>query len=121
MANMVYFLCCHSRKELRTKEINRDNVIQLGRAVPSNTIDPSRVTELSWRPRSTYRDRLFRDAIDKHDVFMDRVFLYKGFLSDEECEHLISLVRPYSIRLLGIYICVAPHENESDNPSHIRL
>ncbi|KAF5816115.1 hypothetical protein HanXRQr2_Chr03g0130771 [Helianthus annuus] len=22
---------------------------------------------------------------------MDRVFLYKGFLSDEECEHLISL------------------------------
>ncbi|KAJ0471224.1 putative procollagen-proline 4-dioxygenase [Helianthus annuus] len=59
-----------SRKELRTKEINRDNVIQLGRAVPSNTIDPSRVTELSWRPR---------------------VFLYKGFLSDEECEHLISL------------------------------
>ncbi|KAM0023830.1 putative procollagen-proline 4-dioxygenase [Helianthus debilis subsp. tardiflorus] len=59
-----------SRKEPRTKEINRDNVIQLGHAVPSNTIDPSRVTELSWRPR---------------------VFLYKGFLSDEECKHLISL------------------------------
>ncbi|KAI3800177.1 hypothetical protein L1987_35487 [Smallanthus sonchifolius] len=31
------------------------------------------------------------DAIDKHDVSMNRVFLYNGFLSDEECEHLISL------------------------------
>ncbi|MFS7975460.1 hypothetical protein Hanom_Chr10g00880871 [Helianthus anomalus] len=40
---------------------------------------------------------------------MDRVFLYKGLLSDGECEHLISLVRPYSIHLLGIYIYVAPH------------
>ncbi|MFS7892233.1 hypothetical protein Hanom_Chr15g01409441 [Helianthus anomalus] len=53
LLNMVYFNCCHSHKELRTKEINWDNVIQLGRAVPSNPIDPSRVTELSWRPRSS--------------------------------------------------------------------
>lgn len=71
---VLVFTCCfsscfsESRKELRTKE----NVIQLGHAlpVPPNTINPSRVTELSWRPR---------------------VFLYKGFLSDEECDHLISL------------------------------
>ncbi|CAH1438999.1 unnamed protein product [Lactuca virosa] len=65
--------CCfsrcftESRKDLRSKE----NVIHLGRAVPHpNTIDPSQVIELSWRPR---------------------VFLYKGFLSYEECDHLISL------------------------------
>ncbi|KAI3793021.1 hypothetical protein L1987_35633 [Smallanthus sonchifolius] len=58
------------RKELRTKEMNRDDVIQFGRELPSNRIDPSRVTQLSWQPR---------------------VFLYNGFLSDEECEHLISL------------------------------
>ncbi|KAK1409139.1 hypothetical protein QVD17_35664 [Tagetes erecta] len=68
--------CCfssyftQSRKELRTKEMNRENVIQLRPALPSNTIHPSRVTQLSWQPR---------------------VFLYDGFLSDEECEHLISL------------------------------
>ncbi|MFS7975461.1 hypothetical protein Hanom_Chr10g00880881 [Helianthus anomalus] len=67
MFNMVYFNCCHSRKELRTKEINRDNVIQLGRAVPSNIIDPSRVTELSWRPRSStpiHKIMLFVSAVE---------------------------------------------------------
>ncbi|XP_023748069.1 probable prolyl 4-hydroxylase 12 [Lactuca sativa] len=70
---VLVLICCfsrcftESRKDLRTKE----NVIQLGRAVPHpNTIDPSQVTELSWRPR---------------------VFLYKGFLSYDECDHLISL------------------------------
>ncbi|PWA66067.1 oxoglutarate/iron-dependent oxygenase [Artemisia annua] len=57
-----------SRKELRVKEVV--NAIQLSRVVPPNTIDPSRVTHLSWRPR---------------------VFLYNRFLSDEECQHLISL------------------------------
>ncbi|KAF5754792.1 hypothetical protein HanXRQr2_Chr17g0795231 [Helianthus annuus] len=69
MFNMVYFNCCHSRKELRTKEINRDNVIQLGGAVPSNTntIDMSRVTELSWRPRSStpiHKIMLFVSAVE---------------------------------------------------------
>ncbi|XP_024979723.1 probable prolyl 4-hydroxylase 12 isoform X2 [Cynara cardunculus var. scolymus] len=73
---ILVFTCCfsnsftESRKELRTQEANQENVIQLGRSLPPNTIDPSRVTELSWQPR---------------------VFLYKGFLSDEECDHLISL------------------------------
>ncbi|KAJ9539636.1 hypothetical protein OSB04_026142 [Centaurea solstitialis] len=71
MANLSFTTtCCLSRKELRTKEANQENVIQLGRTLPPNTIDPSRVVELSWQPR---------------------VFLYKGFLSDEECDHLISL------------------------------
>ncbi|KAL4575819.1 hypothetical protein LXL04_011906 [Taraxacum kok-saghyz] len=81
---VLVFTCClsscsaESRKELRTKE----NVIQLGHhhALPPNTIDPSRVTQLSWRPR---------------------VFLYKGFLSDEECDHLISLGNDKKEKLSG--------------------
>ncbi|XP_061997282.1 probable prolyl 4-hydroxylase 12 isoform X2 [Rosa rugosa] len=59
-----------TRKELRSKEFNQEALIQLGHSVDYNRIDPSRVVQLSWRPR---------------------VFLYKGFLSDEECDHLISL------------------------------
>ncbi|KAJ6813623.1 prolyl 4-hydroxylase 2 precursor [Iris pallida] len=35
-------------------------------------LDPTRVTQLSWRPRA---------------------FLYKGFLSHQECDHLIALAR----------------------------
>ncbi|KAH9739878.1 putative prolyl 4-hydroxylase 7 [Citrus sinensis] len=38
----------------------------------STTFDPSRVTQLSWNPRA---------------------FIYKGFLSDEECDHLIDLAK----------------------------
>ncbi|XP_042468473.1 probable prolyl 4-hydroxylase 7 [Zingiber officinale] len=38
----------------------------------SDFLDPSRVIELSWNPRA---------------------FLYQGFLSDEECDHLISLAK----------------------------
>ncbi|PSR93456.1 Prolyl 4-hydroxylase 12 [Actinidia chinensis var. chinensis] len=57
------------RKELRSKGVNQGDVIQLGRSIHSNRIDPSRVIELSWRPR---------------------VFLYRGFLSEEECDQLIS-------------------------------
>jgi prolyl 4-hydroxylase len=34
--------------------------------------DPTRVTQLSWTPR---------------------VFLYEGFLSDEECDHFIKLAK----------------------------
>ncbi|XP_015878115.1 probable prolyl 4-hydroxylase 12 isoform X2 [Ziziphus jujuba] len=73
---LLAFSCCflgsssEIRKELRRKEVNHDTIIQMGHPVPSNRIDPSRVVQLSWRPR---------------------VFLYKGFLSDEECDHLISL------------------------------
>lgn len=42
-------------------------------AIPSiiySRLDPSRVVQLSWQPR---------------------VFVYRGFISDEECDHLISL------------------------------
>ncbi|KAI4366658.1 hypothetical protein MLD38_022506 [Melastoma candidum] len=38
----------------------------------SVSIDPTRVTQLSWKPRA---------------------FLYRGFLSDEECDHLVTLAK----------------------------
>ncbi|KAL1813804.1 hypothetical protein ACET3Z_023869 [Daucus carota] len=59
-----------SRKELRSKEVDQDTIIQLARPIPSIKVNPTRAVQLSLRPR---------------------VFLYKGFLSDEECDHLISL------------------------------
>ncbi|KAF5457198.1 hypothetical protein F2P56_021316 [Juglans regia] len=37
-----------------------------------SSFDPTRVTQLSWHPRS---------------------FIYKGFLTDEECDHLMKLAR----------------------------
>ncbi|CAL9190026.1 unnamed protein product [Musa hybrid cultivar] len=43
----------------------------LGRA-DSDFFDPTRVTQLSWRPRA---------------------FLYKGFLSNDECDHLMTLAK----------------------------
>ncbi|XP_074379423.1 putative prolyl 4-hydroxylase 12 isoform X2 [Apium graveolens] len=64
------FLHTSSRKELRSKEVNHDTVIQLGHPIQSNKLNPSQAAELSWRPR---------------------VFLHKGFLSDEEGDHIISL------------------------------
>ncbi|OWM71607.1 hypothetical protein CDL15_Pgr005794 [Punica granatum] len=39
---------------------------------PSVTFDPTRVTQLSWNPRA---------------------FLYRGFMSHEECDHLIKLAK----------------------------
>lgn len=59
-----------SRKELRPKEVNQEPYIKLERPNQYNRINPSRVIQLSWRPR---------------------VFLFRRFLSDEECDHLISL------------------------------
>ncbi|KAH6770888.1 hypothetical protein C2S52_015691 [Perilla frutescens var. hirtella] len=57
------------RKELRTEEMNQDQIIQLSHPVQPKSIDPSQVVQLSWQPR---------------------VFLYRGFLSEEECDYLIS-------------------------------
>lgn len=48
------------------------SVLRLKSDVSSVVFDPTRVTQLSWSPRA---------------------FLYKGFLSDEECDHLISLAK----------------------------
>ncbi|XP_042503352.1 probable prolyl 4-hydroxylase 6 [Macadamia integrifolia] len=77
---LLAFLCasfwsCQAvsyRKELRTKQVEQDATIQLGRSMQFTRIDPSRVIQLSWRPR---------------------VFLYRDFLFDEECDHLISLAQ----------------------------
>ncbi|KAA3454897.1 putative prolyl 4-hydroxylase 12 isoform X1 [Gossypium australe] len=65
-----------SRKELKDKED-----IHLRHLVQSNVIDPSRVMQLSWRPR---------------------VFQYSGFLTDEECDLLISLGHGAKEGILGI-------------------
>ncbi|KAK9103638.1 hypothetical protein Sjap_020892 [Stephania japonica] len=59
------------RKGLRTKDDNNQEFIgQGGRAHQVLKVNPSRVIQLSRHPR---------------------VFLYRGFLSNEECDHLISL------------------------------
>lgn len=59
-----------SQKELRTRTMNQDIKIQGGHQMRSRTVDPSKVIQLSWQPR---------------------IFLYRGFLSEKECDHLISL------------------------------
>ncbi|KAL0873311.1 hypothetical protein Bca101_023016 [Brassica carinata] len=56
-----------SRKELRDKV---ESYTQSSYVVGSKSVDPRRVLQLSWQPR---------------------VFLYRGFLSEKECDHLISL------------------------------
>ncbi|KAJ4847061.1 hypothetical protein Tsubulata_039066 [Turnera subulata] len=50
----------------------QEPVLRLKRGVSANAFDPTRVTQLSWHPRA---------------------FLYKGFLSDEECDHLVDLAK----------------------------
>ncbi|GLU21108.1 hypothetical protein SLE2022_372710 [Rubroshorea leprosula] len=59
------------RKELRDKEV-QSKIDTLSHSVHSNRVDPSRVTQLLWQPR---------------------VFLYSNFLTDDECDHIISLAR----------------------------
>ncbi|KAF9617632.1 hypothetical protein IFM89_037695 [Coptis chinensis] len=61
------------RKELRMKNVDDQNPIkELHSSSHPTRVDPSRVIQLSWKPR---------------------VFLYRGFLSHEECNHLISLAQ----------------------------
>lgn len=64
---------CHGGwlNNLKTK---RESLLRLKSedAAPSVRFDPTRVTQLSWHPRA---------------------FLYKGFLTHEECEHLIKLAK----------------------------
>ncbi|KAL7147452.1 hypothetical protein ABFS83_06G108400 [Erythranthe nasuta] len=71
----------NSRKELRTKETNKDQIIRFGSQVQPKSIDPSRVTQLSWQPR---------------------VFLYQDFLSEEECDYLISRVHGERSYIVGV-------------------
>ncbi|PIN03393.1 Procollagen-proline dioxygenase [Handroanthus impetiginosus] len=64
---LLVFLCFLAQsshgKEAMLKSRNR---------VYAGLSDPSRVTQISWSPRA---------------------FLYKGFLTNEECDHLISLAK----------------------------
>ncbi|KAK4757060.1 hypothetical protein SAY87_007187 [Trapa incisa] len=48
------------------------SVIRMKTSASSLTFDPTRVTQLSWNPRA---------------------FLYRGFLSHEECDHLVKLAK----------------------------
>ncbi|KAI4347638.1 hypothetical protein L6164_008432 [Bauhinia variegata] len=49
-----------------------ESVLRLRKGGSSAAIDPTRVTQLSWSPRA---------------------FIYKKFLSDDECDHLINLAK----------------------------
>ncbi|XP_004302371.1 PREDICTED: probable prolyl 4-hydroxylase 7 [Fragaria vesca subsp. vesca] len=48
------------------------SVIRMKRGPSSSTFDPTHVSQLSWKPRA---------------------FLYKGFLTEEECDHLVNLAK----------------------------
>lgn len=43
--------------------------------------------------------------LSKHFMLFlcDRAFLYKNFLTEEECDHLMALVSPCSILLLSLH------------------
>ena len=59
----------------------------------SLVFDPTRVTQLSWTPRFVKVLILMMILRAKYvTLCFCRVFLYKGFLSDEECDHFIKLV-----------------------------
>ncbi|CAL9149508.1 unnamed protein product [Musa hybrid cultivar] len=68
-------------------------LVPVGVAEPS-FYDPNRVTQPSWRPR---------------------IFLYKGFLSDEECDHIIKLARNKTTRSI-----VANNESGKSLTSNVR-
>ncbi|KAI3974943.1 hypothetical protein MKX01_005054 [Papaver californicum] len=74
LISLSSFVAESSRKELRPKNEAKqeETVIESVTSIQPNRIDPSRVIQLSWQPR---------------------VFVYQGFLSDEECDHLTSLAR----------------------------
>ncbi|CAN0924404.1 Probable prolyl 4-hydroxylase 4 [Linum grandiflorum] len=67
--SLCLFLIC---PRLAFSDEIEGSVLKLNRGLSSKSFDPARVTQLSWHPRA---------------------FLYKGFLSDAECDHLIELAR----------------------------
>lgn len=71
LVSLSSFVAESYRKELRPKDVvkQEETAIEAVTSIQPYRIDPSRVIQLSWQPR---------------------VFLYQGFLSDEECDHLIS-------------------------------
>ncbi|XP_021771114.1 probable prolyl 4-hydroxylase 7 [Chenopodium quinoa] len=75
----------------------QESVLKLKSATVYNTLygfDPTRVTQLSWHPRA---------------------FLYKGFLTHEECDHLIQLAKDKLEKSM-----VADNESGKSIPSEVR-
>lgn len=73
--SLFYFpLISHSaaRNLPNQKTTEEESYIRLNRPGPGTGFDPTRVTQLSWHPRA---------------------FLHEHFLSDDECDHLISLAK----------------------------
>ncbi|KAL6518879.1 putative prolyl 4-hydroxylase 7 [Orobanche hederae] len=54
------------------EHLRKESILRLPSDATSASIDPTRVTQISWIPRA---------------------FLYRGFLTDEECDHLIFLAK----------------------------
>ncbi|KAK4477639.1 hypothetical protein RD792_016880 [Penstemon davidsonii] len=52
--------------------IRRESILKLTTGESSTPFDPTRVTQISWSPRA---------------------FIYRGFLTHKECDHLISLAK----------------------------
>ncbi|CAA2983665.1 probable prolyl 4-hydroxylase 7, partial [Olea europaea subsp. europaea] len=50
----------------------KESVMKLTTGTSSVPLDPTRVTQISWRPRA---------------------FIYRAFLTDKECDHLITLAK----------------------------
>ncbi|CAL0302788.1 unnamed protein product [Lupinus luteus] len=71
--SLCFFLCLLSHiisvSSLRLPKLYRNHNTIHG---PKVRFDPTLVTQVSWRPRA---------------------FVYKGFLSEKECDHLINMVR----------------------------
>lgn len=72
-------------------------MIKMKTSASSFGFDPTRVTQLSWTPRfvcfcvlSEILNLCFWFCVNFCGFC--RAFLYKGFLSDEECDHFIKLV-----------------------------
>ncbi|GKV08633.1 hypothetical protein SLEP1_g20237 [Rubroshorea leprosula] len=71
LALSLTFLLIFPRLSQASVQIPGDNKLRK-KGIFSVAFDPTRVTQLSWRPRA---------------------FIYKGFLSPEECDHLIDLAK----------------------------
>ncbi|GLT74076.1 hypothetical protein SLA2020_458970 [Shorea laevis] len=71
LALSLTFLLIFPHLSRASVQIPGDNKLRK-KGIFSVAFDPTRVTQLSWRPRA---------------------FIYKGFLSPEECDHLIDLAK----------------------------
>lgn len=84
-----------------------------------SVFDPTRVTQLSWNPRFFFPHLFHFFFISKLFFFnfkllpwfffflkLNRAFLYKGFLSDEECDHLMNLVGILYVCLIAQLILI---------------